>query len=160
MRILVFWGSWNQFPSDIKGQLCHTFKDKRRTRSPLLSSFSGSFANVSQVRVWLDKLHEKYCFWTVTRIALNSKSNLKESFPIWIFHLFPFIQALFSKFISHSLANLFCCPYQIAYWWLLNCRKKRKGYEDDDYVSKKSKHEEVCSPKGKCKLLLYILVQP
>ncbi|XP_059550139.1 cyclin-H isoform X7 [Myotis daubentonii] len=25
--------------------------------------------------------------------------------------------------------------------------KKRKGYEDDDYVSKKSKHEEVCSPK-------------
>ncbi|KAF3821817.1 hypothetical protein GH733_009859 [Mirounga leonina] len=25
--------------------------------------------------------------------------------------------------------------------------KKRKGYEDDDYVSKKPKHEEVCSPK-------------
>ncbi|XP_008974612.1 cyclin-H isoform X1 [Pan paniscus] len=38
--------------------------------------------------------------------------------------------------------------------------KKRKGYEDDDYVSKKSKHEEVCfTPKMNSKLfLLYILV--
>uniref|UniRef100_A0A2I3GRZ9 Cyclin-H n=1 Tax=Nomascus leucogenys TaxID=61853 RepID=A0A2I3GRZ9_NOMLE len=38
--------------------------------------------------------------------------------------------------------------------------KKRKGYEDDDYVSKKSKHEEVCfTPKMNSKsFLLYILV--
>lgn len=36
-----------------------------------------------------------------------------------------------------------------------NYRKKRKGYEDDDYVSKKSKHEEVCSPKVSIILIVH-----
>lgn len=38
---------------------------------------------------------------------------------------------------------------------LPNYRKKRKGYEDDDYVSKKSKHEEVCSPKVSLILIMH-----
>lgn len=118
--------------------------------------------HLSQVRVWLDKLHEKF-FRILIRIALNSEEFERYCLPVHNFSplsLYPGF-VLQQMYLIALLAYRFCCQYKIACWWLLNYRKKRKGYEDDDYVSKKSKHEEVCSPKVNFKLsLLYILVQP
>lgn len=93
----------------------------------------------------------------LVRIALNIKIDMKDTIFLSIIDLFPFMQALFFSIPFTSLPSLvdsFCYQYWSAYWWLLNYRKKRKGYEDDDYVSKKPKHEEVCSPKVNFKLFL------